>query len=50
MRARITVVVLSVCLSVCLSRLNQLLQGSRATRYYTYVLFTMNAGFNMCGV
>ena len=39
-----------VCLSVCLSGLNLLLHASRATRYYTYVYFTMNARFNMCGV
>ena len=44
--ARVTV----VGLSVCLSGLNLLLHPSRATRYYTYVYFTMNARFNMCGV
>ena len=44
--ARVTV----VGLSVCLSGLNLLLHASRATRYYTYVFFTMNARFNMCGV
>ena len=48
--ARVTVVGLCVCLSVCLSALNLLLQGYRATRYYTYVFLTMNARFNMCGV
>ena len=49
--ARVTVVGLSVvCLCVCLSGLNLLLHASRATRYYTYVYFTMNARFNMCGV
>ena len=36
-----------VCVCVCVSRLNLLLQGSRATRY---VFFTMNARFNMYGV
>ena len=35
--ARVTVVGLCVCVSVCLSGLNLLLQASRATRYYTYV-------------
>ena len=44
--ARVTV----VGLSVFLSGLNLLLQKSRATRYYTYVFFTRNARFNMCGV
>ena len=44
--ARVTV----VGLCVCLSGLNLLLQASRDTRYYTYVFFTMNARFNMCGV
>ena len=44
--ARVTV----VGLSVCLSGLNLLIQVSRVTRYYTYVFFTMNARFNMCGV
>ena len=39
-----------VCVSVCLSGLNLRLQGSRATNYYTYVFFTMNARFDMCGV
>ena len=39
-----------LCVSVCLSGLNLRLQGSRATNYYTYVFFTMNARFNMCGV
>ena len=39
-----------VGLCVCLSALNLLLQGYRATRYYTYVFLTMNARFNMCGV
>ena len=50
--ARVTVVGLCVCVSVCLSGLNLLLQAStsRATRYYTYMFFTMNARFNMCGV
>ena len=47
---RVTVVGLCVCLSVCLSGLNLLLQASRATRYYTYVFLTLNARFNMCGV
>ena len=47
--ARVTVVGLSVCLSVCLSGLNLLLHASRATRYYTYVYFTMNARFNSGG-
>ena len=44
----------SVCVcvrvSVCLSGLNQRLQGSRATSDYSYVFLTMNARFNMCGV
>ena len=44
--ARVTV----VGLSVCLSGLNLLLHASRATRYYTYVYFAMNARFSMCGV
>ena len=48
--ARVTVYSWSVCLCVCLSGLNLLLQASRATRYYMYVYFTMNARFNMCGV
>ena len=41
--ARVTV----VGLSVCLSGLNLLLHLSRATRYYMYVFFTMNARFNV---
>ena len=40
----------SVCACVCLSGLILLIQGSRATRYYAYAFFTMNARFNMCGV
>ena len=40
----------SWCVCVCVSGLNLLLQGSSATKYYTYVFFTMNARFYMCGV
>ena len=32
----------------CLSTLNLLRQGSRATIYYTHMFLTMNARFNMC--
>ena len=46
----VTVVGLCVCacVCVCLSGLNLLLQGSRATRFYTYMLFTVNARFYVC--
>ena len=40
----------SMLIFFCHIYLNLLLQGSRATRYYTYVFFTMNGRFNMCGV
>ena len=44
--ARLTVIVLSVCLS----GLNLLIHAPRAIRCYTYVFFTMNARLNMRGV
>ena len=49
--AMVTVVVLCVCVcvSVCLSGLN-LASRVLVIRYYTYVFFTMNAMFSMCGV
>ena len=38
------------CIIVIIIYINSDRSPLLATRYYTYVFFTMNATFNMCGV